>query len=112
MPSLKSGLRIFPRQAGYRDVNPPSPPPPEPLPLPQAAAADSVTAGLASLPQDLREQSSRHVVMLRGRRSLFLLENGTLRNAFPVAIGMPGWENPPVALRCWRRFPIRFGCIR
>ena len=86
--------------------------PPEPLALLQAAAEDSVTAGLASLPQDLREQSSRHVVMLRGRRRLFLLENGNLSNAFPVAIGMPGWETPPVALRCWRRFPIRFGCIR
>ena len=87
-------------------------PSPEPLPLPQAAAEDSVTAGLASLPQDLREQSSRHVVMLRGRRRLFLLESGNLSNAFPVAIGIPGWETPPVALRCWRRFPIRCGCIR
>ena len=87
-------------------------PPPEPLPLLQAAAADSVTAGLASLPQDLREQSSRQVVMLRGRSRLFLLENGNLSNAFPVAIGIPGWETPPVALRCWRRFPIRCGCIR
>mgnify|MGYP005695162631 CR=1 FL=1 len=87
-------------------------PPPEPLALLQAAAEDSVTAGLASLPQDLREQSSRRVVMLPGRRLLFLLENGNLGNAFPVAIGIPGWETPPVALRCWRRFPIRCGCIR
>ena len=42
-------------------------PPPEPLALLQAAAEDSVTAGLASLPQDLRSNSTRHVVMLRGR---------------------------------------------
>ena len=53
-----------------------------------------MTAGLASLPQDLRGQTSRHVVMLRGRRRVFLLENGNLNNAFPVAIGMPGWETP------------------
>ena len=37
-------------------------PPPEPLALLQAAAEDSVTAGLASLPQDLRSNSTRHVV--------------------------------------------------
>ena len=64
-------------------------PTPEPQALLQAAAEDSVTAGLASLPQDLRGVSSRHVVMLRGRL-VFLLDNGRLRNAFPVAIGMPG----------------------
>ena len=69
-------------------------PPPEPLALLQAAAADSVAAGLASLPQDLRDQNNRHVVMLRGRRRLFLLHNSNLRHAFPVAIGMPGWETP------------------
>ena len=69
-------------------------PPPEPLALLQAAAEDSVTADLASLPQDLRSNSTRHVVMLRGRRRVFLLDNGRLRNAFPVAIGMPGWETP------------------
>ncbi|MDA9740453.1 L,D-transpeptidase [Synechococcus sp. AH-736-M20] len=80
-------------------------PPPEPLPLLQAAAADSVTAGLASLPQDLREQSSRHVVMLRGRRRLFLLENGNLSNAFPVAIGMPGWETPTGRFEALEKIP-------
>ena len=69
-------------------------PPPEPLALLQAAAEDSVTAGLASLPQGLRSYSTRHVVMLRGRRRVFLLDSGRLRNAFPVAIGMPGWETP------------------
>ena len=69
-------------------------PAPEPLALLQAAAPDSVSAGLASLPQDLRGQNSRHVVMLRGRRRVFLLDNGELRNAFPVAIGMTGWETP------------------
>ena len=87
-------------------------PPPEPLALLQAAAEDSVTAGLASLPQDLRGNSTRHVVMLRGRRRVFLLDNGRLRNAFPVAIGMPRWEPPPDALKCFRRSPIRCGCIR
>ena len=87
-------------------------PPPEPLALLQAAAEDSVTADLASLPQDLRSNSRRHVVMLRGRRRVFLLDNGRLRNAFPVAIGMPGWETPPDALKCFRRSPIRCGCIR
>ena len=51
-------------------------PPPEPLALLQAAAEDSVTAGMASLPQDLRSNSTRHVVMLRGRRRVFLLDNG------------------------------------
>ena len=56
-------------------------PPPEPLALLQAAAEDSVTADLASLPQDLRSNSRRHVVMLRGRRRVFLLDNGRLRNA-------------------------------
>ena len=56
-------------------------PPPEPLALLQAAAEDSVTADLASLPQDLRSNISRHVVMFRGRRRVFLLDNGRLRNA-------------------------------
>ena len=87
-------------------------PPPEPLALMQAAAEDSVTAVLASLPQDLRSNSTRHVVMLRGRRRVFLLDNGRLRNAFPVAIGMPGWETPTGRLKCFRRSPIRCGCIR
>ena len=86
--------------------------PPEPLALLQAASEDSVTAGLASLPQDLRGNSSRHVVMLRGRRRVFLLDNGRLRNAFPVVIGMPGWETQPDPLKCFRRSPIRCGCIR
>ena len=67
-------------------------PPPEALALLQAAAEDFATAGLASLPQDLRCNSSHYVVMLRGRRRLFLLDNGRQRNAFSVAIGMPGWE--------------------
>jgi len=67
--------------------------PPEPLAL-LPAAADSVPTALASLSQDLRGQNRRHVVKLRGRRRMFLLENGNLRNTFPVAIGMPGWETP------------------
>ena len=80
-------------------------PPPEPLALLQAAAEDSVTAGLASLPQDLRGNSSRHVVMLRGRRRVFLLDNGKLRKAFPVAIGMPGWETPTGRFEVLQKIP-------
>ena len=80
-------------------------PPPEPLALLQAAAEDSVTAGLASLPQDLRGTSSRHVVMLRGRRRVFLPDNGRLRNAFPVAIGMPGWETPTGRFEVLQKIP-------
>ena len=80
-------------------------PPPEPLALLQAAAVDSVSAGLASLPHDLRGQNSRHVVMLRGRRRVLLLENGTLRNAFPVAIGMPGWETPTGRFEVLQKIP-------
>ena len=80
-------------------------PPPEPLHLLQAAAVDSVTASLASLPQDLRGQNSRHVVMLRGRRRVFLLDNGKLRNAFPVAIGMPGWETPTGHFEVLQKIP-------
>ena len=71
-------------------------PPPEPLALLQAAAEDSVTAGLTSLPQDLRGNSSRHV---------FLLDNGELRNAFPVAIGMPGWEPPTGRFEMLQKIP-------
>ena len=80
-------------------------PPPEPLALLQAAAEDSVTADLASLPQDLRGNSRRHVVMLRGRRRVFLLDNGRLRNAFPVAIGMPGWETPTGRFEVLQKIP-------
>jgi len=80
-------------------------PPPEPLALLQAAAEDSVTADLASLPQDLRSNSTRHVVMLRGRRRVFLLDNGRLRNAFPVAIGMPGWETPTGRFEVLQKIP-------
>ena len=80
-------------------------PPPEPLALLQAAAADSVSAGLASLPQDLRGQKGRHVVMLRGSRRVFLLDNGNLRNAFPVAVGMPGWETPTGRFEVLQKIP-------
>lgn len=71
-------------------------PPPEPLALLQAAAEDSVTADLASLPQDLRSNS---------RRRVFLLDNGRLRNAFPVAIGMPGWETPTGRFEVLQKIP-------
>ncbi len=67
---------------------------PDPVPLIQAAAEDSVMMALASLPEQLRSRSERHIVLLRGRRRLLLLENGVLRNAFPVAVGMTNWETP------------------
>ena len=80
-------------------------PPPEPLALLPAAAEASVTAGLASLPQDLRGNNRRHVVMLRGRRRVFLLDHGRLRNPFPVAIGMPGWETPTGRFEVLQKIP-------
>ena len=67
---------------------------PEPLPLLQSASMDSVMVALASLPAELRDQPKRHIVLLRGRRRVLLLDNGSLRRSFPVAVGMPGWETP------------------
>ena len=67
---------------------------PEPIPLLQAASMDTVMAALVAVPQELRQKPGLHVVMLRDRRRLLLLESGELRQAFPVAIGMPGWETP------------------
>ena len=67
---------------------------PEPAPLLQAASVDSVMMAMASLPAELLQKPERHVVMLRGRRRVLLLESGMLRHAFPVAVGMPGWETP------------------
>ena len=55
---------------------------------------DTVMAALVAVPQELRQKPGLHVVMLRDRRRLLLLEIGELRQAFPVAIGMPGWETP------------------
>ena len=67
---------------------------PEPAPLLRSASIDSLMSALAAVPAELRQRPERHVVMLRGRRRLLLLENGNLRLAFPVAVGMPGWETP------------------
>ena len=67
---------------------------PEPAPLLQAASVDSVMMAMASLPAELLQKPERHVVMLRKARRVLLLEDGTLLNAFPVAVGMPGWETP------------------
>jgi hypothetical protein len=67
---------------------------PEPLPLLQGASMDTVMAALVAVPQELRQQPGLQVVMLRERRRLLLLESGALRQSFPVAIGMPGWETP------------------
>ena len=57
------------------------------------------------MPQDLNGQNSRNVVMLRGRRRLFLLENGNLRNALPVPIGMPGGEPPTGLFEVLQKIP-------
>ena len=43
--------------------------------------------------------------MLRGRRRVFLLDTGRLRNAFPVAIGMPGWETPTGRFEVLQKIP-------
>ena len=67
---------------------------PEPIPLIQAAVMDSVLMAMASLPEELVQKQERHVVMFRERRRVLVLENGTLRYAFPVAVGMAGWETP------------------
>ena len=55
---------------------------------------DTVMAALVAVPKQLRQKPGLHVVMLRDRRRVLLLESGALRQAFPVAIGMPGWETP------------------
>ena len=67
---------------------------PEPAPLLQAASVDSVMMAMASLPAELLQKPESHVVMLRKARRVLLLEDGTLLHAFPVAVGMPGWETP------------------
>ena len=61
-------------------------PPPEPLALLQAAAEDSATAGLTSLTQNLRG-------------------NSRLRNAFPLAIGMPGGKTPTERFEVLQKIP-------
>ena len=53
----------------------------------------------------LRDQNNRHVVMLRGRRRLFLLHNSTCASAFPVAIGMPGWETSTGRFEVLQKIP-------
>ena len=80
-------------------------PPPELPPLMRAATMDSVLQAMASVPTDLRNRSDRHIVLLRGRRRLLLLENGTLRTAFPVAVGMPGWETPTGTFKVLEKIP-------
>ena len=67
---------------------------PEPILLLQTASMDTVMATLVAVPQELRQKPGLHVVMLRERRRLLLLESGALLDLFPGAIGMPGWETP------------------
>ena len=78
---------------------------PEPLPLLQAASMDTVMAALVAVPQELRQKSGLHVVMLRDRRRVLLLESGALRQSFPVAIGMPGWETPTGGFEVLQKIP-------
>ena len=54
----------------------------------------TVMAASVAVPQELRQKPGLHLVMLRERHRLLLLESDALLQAFPVAIGMPGWEPP------------------
>ena len=45
------------------------------------------------------------MVILRGRLRVFLLDNVELRNAFPVATGMPGWETPTGRFEVLQKIP-------
>ena len=85
---------------------------PEPIPLLQAASMGTVMAALVALPQELRQKPGLHVVMLRERRRLLLLESGALLDSFPVAIGMPGWETPTGRFKVQQKLRSRCGCIR
>ena len=67
---------------------------PEPPPLLRTASNNTEMAALASLPAELRQRQEQHVVLLRGRRQVLILDNGHLRKAFPAAVGMPGWDTP------------------
>jgi len=67
---------------------------PEPPPLLRTASNNTEMAALASLPAELRQRQEQHVVLLRGRRQVLVLDNGHLRMAFPAAVGMPGWDTP------------------
>ena len=98
MPFWTNDPLTFPQRAGYLDAMLPLTLP-EPAPLIQAGAVDSLMMALASVPEELRQRPERHIVMLRGRRRLLLLEGGSLRSAFPVAVGMPGWETPTGTFR-------------
>ena len=80
-------------------------PPPELPPLIRAATMDSLLQAMASVPADLRDRNDRHIVLLRGQRRLLLLENGSLRTAFPVAVGMPGWETPTGTFKVLEKIP-------
>ena len=94
MPSSRSGLQIIPRQAGYPDE--------------KAASSSAGTTGPAAgggcgfrfgrlgltASGSARPEQSPRGDAARPSPCCFLLGKGELRNAFPVAIGMPGWEPP------------------
>ena len=66
-----------------------------PLPeLIQAGLQTSLPTALVPLSTSLSQRPGRHLVLDRHRRRLFVLEDGSLLDAFPVAVGMPGWETP------------------
>ena len=70
---------------------------PEPIPLLQAASMDTVMAASVAVPQELRQKPGLHLVMLRERRRLLLLESGALLDSFPVVhrharLGAPHWS--------------------
>ena len=69
MPSWRNGPLTSLKQAGYLEPMLPVTLP-EPLPLLQAASMDSVMEALASLPAELRDETNRSIVLLRGRRHL------------------------------------------
>ena len=51
-------------------------------------------SALGELPPDLLLRPGRQLVLQRGRRRLFLVQDGLLLELFPVAVGRPGWETP------------------
>ena len=63
-------------------------------PLIRAASIDSLLQAVGSVPAELRSLPERHIVMLCTSRRLLLLDQGSLRAAFLVAVGMPGWDTP------------------
>ena len=60
----------------------------------QSGLQTSLPTALVPLPASLSERRGRHLVLDRRRRRLLVLQDGSLLEAFPVAVGMPGWQTP------------------